>query len=474
MIKRTLAGILAAVLVFGIAGSVSFASTNLEEAEERKSWDVQSNDIENWPEGPAIGAASAILMDADTGTILYAKNIHEEEYPASTTKLMTCLLVMEKEGVSLNDMISFSTEAVYSVPSDGSNMGIDAGDAMTLEECLYGILLISANEISNAVGEYVAGDAQSFVDLMNERARELGCLNTHFNNAHGYTDPDHYTSAYDLALIAREFFKNELLSKISRTLTYHWYPTDTQPDDMLLSTKNYFVRGIYECEGLVGSKTGYTDESRNVLVTCAERNGMKLIAVIMKEETPYQYEDTLALFDYGFSNFEKVKVSDYETRYNVDSGNFFKTDTDVFGDSSSFISLDTDSEVILPKNITFDQLESTLTYRENDPEVLADISYSFNGVALGSATLVTKVDDGESFVFTEEDHFLGDKEDVSAGEETDDQPTFIYVNRIVTWVGVAVGVLILALVIKRIISNYHFARRRKYIIRNMKRKRRDE
>ncbi|MCR4962149.1 MAG: D-alanyl-D-alanine carboxypeptidase [Lachnospiraceae bacterium] len=441
----------------------SFASSMLEAAEERKSWEIQSNNIENWPEGPAIGAASAILMDADTGIILYEKNIHEQMYPASTTKLMTCLLAMEKEGVSLNDMVDFSVDAVYSCPWDGSNMGIDAGESMTLEDCLYGILLLSANEVSNAVGEYVSGDAQSFVDLMNERAKELGCVDTHFNNAHGYTDPDHYTSAYDLALIAREFFKNELLAKISRTLLYHWYPTDTQPDDIYLATKNYFIREIYQCEGLVGSKTGYTDESRNVLVTCAERNGMRLICVIMKEETPYQYEDTLSLFNYGFNNFETVTIADYEKRYDMERANFFKTDYDVFGDSSTFLSLDTSSELILPKTITFDELDSELVYRDDDSEgVLADIKYSYNGKYLGQAMLVTSKGSEQSFVFKAEDEFMTEEEDT---------PTFIYVNRIIMWIGIAMGVLVAFLIIKRIISNFHFARNRKYIIRNSRKRR---
>ncbi len=442
-----------------------FSSANMmDEQEERKTWEIQSNLIENWPEGPAIGAASAILMDADTGIVLYEKNVHEQMYPASTTKLMTCLLAMEKKGVSLNDMVEFSVEAVYSCPWDGSNMGIDAGEAMTLEDCLYGILLLSANEVSNGVGEFVSGDAESFVNLMNERAKELGCVDTHFNNAHGYTDPDHYTSAYDLALIAREFFKNELLSKISRTLSYHWYPTDTQPDDIYLSSKNYFIRGYYDCEGFVGSKTGYTDESRNVLVTCAERNGMRLICVVMKEEVPFQYEDTLSLFNYGFNNFAKVRVSDYETHYTVDSGNFFKTDYDVFGNSSSFISMDNTSEIILPKNVTFDQLDSELVYRDNDPKILADIFYSFNGKYIGEATLITARDSSQSFVFKNNDEFMS--------KEEEDSPVFIYVNRIVKYVLIAVGVLIFILFVKKIISGFHFARQRKYIVRK-KRKKRD-
>ena len=460
---KAITGVITSLCIFSLT-LPTCASSMLEAQEERKTWEIQSNKIENWPEGPAIGAASAILMDADTGIVLYEKNATDMMYPASTTKLMTCLLAMEKEGVSLNDMVDFSVEAVYSCPYDGSNMGIDAGESMTLEDCLYGILVLSANEVSNAVGEYVSGDAQSFVDLMNKRAEELGCKNTHFNNAHGYTDPEHYTCAYDLALIAKEFFKNELLAKISRTLTYHWYATDTQPDDIYLSSKNYFLRGIYDCEGIVGSKTGYTDESRNVLVTCAERNGMRLICVIMMEETPYQYEDTLSLFNYGFNNFETVTISDYEKRYDMESANFFKTDYDVFGDSSTFLSIDNTSEIILPKTITFEELDSELVYRDDDSKgVLADIKYSYNGKYLGEATLVTSKSPEQSFVFKAEDEFMVKEEE---------SPIYIYVNRIIKWIGIAMGALVIFLVIKRIVSNFHFARNRKYIIRESRKRRR--
>lgn len=446
-----------------ISSPLNAYADHLSEMEERKNWPIQSNEIENWPEGPSIGSASAILMDADSGIILYEKNIHDQMFPASTTKLMTCLLAMEKKGMSLNDMVPFSYEAVFTVPWDGSNMGMDAGESMTLEDCLYGILVLSANEVSNAVAEYVSGDITSFVDLMNERAKELGCTDTHFNNSHGYTDENHYTSAYDLALIAREFFKNELLSKMARTKIYHWYATDTQPDDIYLPSKNYFLTGAYNCEGFVGSKTGFTDESRQVLVTCAERNGIRLICVVMKQETPYQYEDTLALFNYGFNNFEKVKVADYEQKYVIQSENFFKTDYDVFGNSSSFLSLDNTSEIILPKNCTFEDLTSELVYRDNDDTVLADIIYSYNGKYLGSASLEVFKDDETSFVFNEDDNFI---------DEEAEEPTFIYVNKIIKGVVIILVVLFVILTIKRIISNFHFARRRKYIMRNHRRKRR--
>jgi len=430
------------------------ANAMMADMEAQKLLPIQSNNIDNWPAGPVISSYSAILIDADTGIVLYEKNADEKMYPASTTKLLTCLLAMEKPGANLNDMVDFSWEAVMTVPRDSSNMGMDAGESITLEECLYGILVVSANEVANAVAEYVSGDISTFVDLMNERAKELGCTNTHFNNAHGYTDSEHYTTARDLSYIAKEFFKNELLSKISRTPRYHWYATDTQPDDFVLGSTNYFMRGRKDCEGIVGSKTGYTDESRNCLVTCAERNGMKLIAVVMRTETPYQYDDTNILLDYGFSNFDTIKVSDYETKYTVTDDTFFHSESAVFGDSSSILSMDTNASIIIPKTISFDELTSTLTLADNDPDKVATVTYSYGGVTLGSADIFYTKKNETAFVFDETDP------EIKTTEE-EKEPIFIYVNYIIyVFVGLFVF-LVGARLLQLILANFHFAERRK-------------
>lgn len=418
---------------------------------------IQSNQIDNWPAGPQVTSYSAILIDADSGVVLYEKNAKEKMYPASTTKLLTCLLAMEKENSNLNDMVNFSWDAVMTVPSDSSNMGMDAGESMTLEECLYGVLVLSANEVANAIAEYVSGDIGSFVDLMNDRAKELGCTNTHFANAHGYTNPDHYTTAYDLSLIAKEFFKDQLLSKISRTPRYHWYATDTQPDDILLGSTNYFMRGTQYCEGIVGSKTGYTDESRNCLVTCAERNGMKLIAVVMKTETPYQYEDTNILLDYGFSNFEKVKVSDYETKYTVTDKSFFHSDASVFGDSSPILTMDNDSYILLPKTISFSDLSSSIELNTDSTkeDLIATVSYSYGSVNLGTANIYFEKKSNTSFQFDETDPDVN-AEDLSTSKK---EPTFIYINYIIYGI---IGVFILIIIftiIKKIFNSLHFKER---------------
>ncbi len=353
------------------------------EAEARKLLPVQSDEIENWPTGPQITAQAAILMDANTGIILYAKNIHEKLYPASTTKILTSLLAIENG--NLDDIVSFSHEAVFSVPGDGSNMGMDEGESITLEEALYGIMVASANEVSNAVAEYVSGSISDFIELMNTRAAQLGCTDSHFTNTNGLFDENHYTSAYDLALISSVFFQNEMLCKISNTPRYHFEASATQPDDFYKKNKHLLITGEMPYEGIVGGKTGYTDQSRQTLVTCAEQNGMKLICVVFKEESPNQFTDTIELFNYGFQNFQILNVAENEQKFNIENVNFFQADNDIFGNSKPILSIDTDSYVIVPNMASFSDLDSTIDYDIAEENHVAQIDYTYNDTYVGSA-----------------------------------------------------------------------------------------
>ncbi len=362
-----------------------------QEALERKELPIQSNDTAGWPDGPAIGAEAAIVMEVSTGTILYAKNIDEELFPASTTKIMTCLLAVEN--ASLSDTITFSHDAVFSVPNDGSSIGMDVGEKITMEQALYGIMVGSANEVANAVGEHVSGSIDDFVDLMNKRASELGCTNTHFSNTNGLQADDHYTSAHDLALIAAKFFDNELLCRIGNTPRYHFSPTDTQPDDFYLNNKHKLITGEIKYEGILGGKTGYTSLARETLVTCAEKNGMRLVCVVLKEESPAQFTDTVTLFDYGFNNFQLVDVADSDTRYMPSDSLFFESEHDVFGKSGTILSIDDSSAIILPKTARIADSDYSISYDITDsdtdiaPTAIARVNYTFNGVPIGQALI---------------------------------------------------------------------------------------
>lgn len=444
------------------------------EAEARKLLPVQSDEIENWPTGPQTSAQAAILMEANTGIILYAKNIHEKLYPASTTKILTSLLAMENG--NLDDMVSFSYEAVFSVPRDGSNMGMDAGESIPLEEALYGILVASANEVSNAVAEYVSGTISDFTDLMNLRAAELGCTDSHFVNANGLFDENHYTSAYDLAVISRAFFQNEMLCKISNTPRYHFEPTATQPDDFYKNNKHQLVTGEIAYEGILGGKTGYTDQSRQTLVTCAEKNGMKLICVVFKEESPEQFTDTVELFNYGFQNFQVLNVSENEDKFNIENVNFFQSDNDIFGNSKPILSIDTDSYVIVPNMANFSDLESTIDYHIAEDEHVAKIDYTYNSVYVGSA-FVNLSDYAESIYQFEvindtnesDEKSDNDKNDrmeqslEASSESTKKEDDTIYINVKTVLIGILIFAtfFICVFIIRAFIVNNHNSKRRK-------------
>lgn len=458
---------LLASLIFccGLSGNTMTVHATLEEleaaAEERKALPIQSNDIDNWPTGPAITAESAILMDVDTGSILYAKNIHERSYPASTTKLLTCLIAMERG--NLDDMVSFSHEAVFSVPRDGSNIGMDEGESITLEQCLYGILVGSANEVANAVAEHIAGSIDGFIALMNERATELGCTDSHFMNTNGLYDDNHYTSAYDLALISSAFFQNDILCKIGNTARYEFKATATQPDDFILKNKHRLITGETAYDGILGGKTGYTDNSRQTLVTCAEQNGMRLVCVVFKEESPSQFDDTVELFDYGFHNFQIMNIAENENKYQIEPSGFLQTGNDIFGSSKPILSIDSESSVIVPNTISFSDLDSTIDYNVSDGNRIAQIRYSYNDTYVGNAYLELATDTTSAYEFDTNPETT----DVSV-ERTDPEPSesdqsntiFINVKTVLICILSFASVVILAFIIHALVINNRNARRR--------------
>lgn len=293
--------LLAGSLIFSPAFTADATSDIELRLETHRAMEIQSNDIPGWPNGPVVGAESAILMEAETGTILYSKNIHQRQYPASTTKILTALIVSERCG--LDEIVTFSHDAVFDTPRDSSHIAMNPGEELTLEQSLNAILIRSANEVCYALAEHITKttDWSVFAGIMNDRAAELGCLDSHFVNPNGLPDDDHYTTAYDLAMIGRAFFANEMLCKITLSRRIDFPPTEKLPLGKLENNSMKIIPGgEYAYEYLIGCKTGYTDVARSCLVSCAEKDGMKLICVVMHDETPYQYQDTISLFEYSF------------------------------------------------------------------------------------------------------------------------------------------------------------------------------
>lgn len=263
----------------------------------------------DWPQAPDIVAQSAILIDADTGAILYEKDAHAKGYPASTTKILTGLLTIENCG--LDETVTFSSAAANSVTYEDASLGTKTGEQYSVEQALYGLLLYSANEIAYGLAEHVSGSLAAFTELMNKRAKELGAINTHFANASGLHDVNHYTTAYDMAMIAKGCYNNSTFVNIDSTSTTYTIPPTNKTD----TARNFKHRHLmlkgrqYYYEYCKGGKTGFTDQAGYTLVTFAEKDDMRLICVCFKSGDKERFTDTRSLFDWGFANFKKITAS---------------------------------------------------------------------------------------------------------------------------------------------------------------------
>lgn len=263
---------------------------------------VETNKLSNWPQGTDINSGAACLMDADTGAVLYNKNMYEKMYPASTTKVMTALIAIEN--ASLDEVVVFTETGVAEAYSGSSNLYTQVGETFTMEDCLYALMLKSANDFASQIAEHVGGNVEAFCQMMNEKAESLGCVNTHFNNAHGMPDENHYTCAYDMALIMREAIKNETFRKIATTQTYEIPATDLTEKRTVSSHNGLIMPGDYYYEDCIGGKTGYTDSAMCTFVSAAERNGVTLIESTMFSSTAADsFLNAKALYEYGFNNF---------------------------------------------------------------------------------------------------------------------------------------------------------------------------
>ncbi len=343
----------------------------------------------SWPSGVTIEAEGGILMDANSGTVLYGKNIHETYYPASITKILTALVILKH--CDLDETVTFTHSAVNTLEPGSSILGARVNDQLSVRDCLYALLLQSANEVANALAEHCSGSVEEFAVLMNQEAQALGCTDSNFANPSGLNNPNHYTSAHDMALISQAAFENPTFAEIDATLYYDVPAGQLQqyPDGwryymhhrmMKKNDSNYY-------SGILGGKTGYTSLAGNTLVTCAERDGLKLISVILNGHQTH-YSDTKALLDFGFENFRSVAVADNDSTYQ-------KIENDlsiggIFPDETIKLSVNQNSSITLPSNADFADVTSTLEYDldASAPEhAVARIDYMYGEKIVGQAWL---------------------------------------------------------------------------------------
>lgn len=261
----------------------------------------------------SIVAETAILIDANTGSVLFEKNADRAMYPASTTKIMTCLLALEYG--HLDDVITIPQEAA-DVPKDSSLMPVTVGEEMTMRDLLYGLMLHSGNDSANAIAALVGGSVDAFVEKMNARAAQIGMSGTHYANAHGYHADDHYTTARDMALLAQEAMCNETFREIVNTPGYIIEPTNKRSERLKMVNSNLMLLSgsEYYYEDVIGIKTGYTGAAGQTFVFAAERDGAFLIGVVMKtadnKDAAQRWIDTAALLDYGFSRYRSFSFAE--------------------------------------------------------------------------------------------------------------------------------------------------------------------
>ena len=418
--------------------------------------DVKAADY--WPDAPETLSPGVILMEESTGTILYEKNSDEAHYPASITKIMTTLLALENG--NLSDMVTFSDDAINN--TEGSGIARDYGEQMTLEQCLYGVMLESANECAYAVAEHVGGTVENFVDMMNAKAKELGCTNTHFANPHGLQDENHYTTAHDMALIAQAAYQNETFRIIIGTKMYTIPPTNKHAEetvlrnhhDMLCTYHNANRKYLYpHC---VGGKTGYTATANSTLVTYAEKDGMTLICVVMNTQSPNQFIDTVNLFDYAFDNFQVLNVSENDTDYSaeatVDNGNL--------NNIAPFVELDKDAVIVLPKTAEFSDTSSSVEYNDSDSEIAGSITYTYAGRNVGKADIKTTGVVVEGYAFDNE----------STEEEEQEAVSTVQVKPIVVVLLIVAVILlgVLLFFLKRFYDNYYIIKHNRAVRRDRK------
>jgi len=346
------------------------------------------DDLGDWD----VAAKAALLADPDTGELLYARNIHEKLYPASLTKIMSALLVLEAIDagkLTMDTVLTASETAIANLPDDGSNAGIKVGEEHTVSELLHCILVVSANEACDILAEGVSGSVDAFVALMNERAAELGCENTHFMNTNGLQSVEHYTTAWDMYLITREARSHDVFLRICNTKFYEVPPTNVNPSPRKYYTTNYLIstarNADYLYKGANGVKTGSTSDAGYCLIATADRGERSLLSVVLGAERvtredgtrdTQSFSETVRLFDYGFDSFQRAVILDTLELIDEVSVTLSQEQNTVKVHPAESI------ECLIPSDITPEDITRTVTFHAESVEAPVQ-----KGQVLGTVTL---------------------------------------------------------------------------------------
>lgn len=374
---------------------------------------ISTNDIAGWPQGPDITSTAAVIMEDSTNTTLYAKNMDQVLYPGATVKVMTTLLALEN--TQLSDQVTMTATGVSGVTDGGANISAQIDEIFTVEQCLYAIMLASANDVALQLAEHIGGSVDGFVQMMNSRAAELGCTNTVFTNPTGLPDENQHTTAHDMALIMKAAADNESFQTIASTASYTIPATNVSGGDRVL-TNNFSMltnNNAAYYQYCTGGREGYTEASGSTLVCSAQKNGITLIAVVLQGTSGTTATEAASLLNYGFDNFNMLSLGDND--FNMLSG----------------------GDVYVPVGTTADALTT------QDGEV-QDGQYSrqflFGGTVVGTAVMAATQDEDTSLVDTSVQNMDAAR---NYTENRNNLPYFI--------IG-GVGILLLLLILLRIIK----------------------
>lgn len=373
-----IAFILIIMSVFCINGaSFSFAEENdywddeyNEEATTESEYKITTEYPDEPGKEPDIVANSAIIMDASTGSILYEKNGYDKKYPASITKIMTCYLALLN--CSYDETLTMSYDAIWGIDRDSTHIALDVDERITMKEGIYALMLESANEVAWAIGEHITGGSiTEFTKLMNKTASDLGCTGTHFNNANGLHDTNHYTTCYDMALITKAALTLKDFRTITGTLEYFVAPTNLCKEERPLNQHCKMIQPYsdYYYEYCEGGKTGYTEDANNTLVTWAKKGDMELICVIMDCAGAWNaYTDSKALYEYCFNNYKYLSPDKYISFSDTDKNEVLNKMNSFYNtDYSDDITLYVDKNYLLSVKNDWDiqNINTDITYNES-------------------------------------------------------------------------------------------------------------
>lgn len=348
-----------------------------------------------WPKCPSIKAKEAVVMDLATGTILVSKNGNKKWYPASTTKIMTAMLAIE-HAKSLDETVEFTKEAIDAADRGSSSIGMTPGEKLTLRECLYGLMLASANEVANALAIHTAGSIDAFADMMNEKAAALGCTSTHFRNPSGLYEKDHYTTPADLAKIARAAIKIEDFREIASTGKHVIPETNLMKEKRPLSNTHQLFNPMqspeHAYEYCYAGKTGYTGEAKFNLVSFAKKGAMDVVCVIMNAESKdVQYTNTKKLVDYAFKRFRMLQAD--KIPLNLSENNSSTYTHILENDPSAEFTVSGAAALAVPKKCDINGVITEIKGNELTGVRVGDncigiVEYKYGGECIGSAELI--------------------------------------------------------------------------------------